>query len=404
MMRRLPSSETLDRLDHAWPVDPTADLLIDRIFEAHSVEAVSHVLHTCSAYDDVTSLTAGTCDLPPALLDQVHAYFDDARAVELPAWADEAKMADASSVFLDHEFTTCLILASASLPECYVSGDIARILSATHQLDDKVHRRIVETLRFLTIVLAPGSLTSGDREGLLTIHKVRLMHAAIRHLIRARREANLAATRHHLSERLLAGHHSDKSPINQCVMAFTLQTFSYVIVRGLTRLGVEMTPQQQNDYIHTWSVIGHFLGIDDGLLPRDVDQARELFELLKNRQSAETEHGKALQQSLLRFCAGILPWYVRSLHRQATYDLIASEDCVRLGMDQPGPFLKLWNVLPLMAARLLNRRHRTRAYDLAGIPHDCEYIARHLVSRAADLPPDQQLRGFVLPDRLRTWR
>ena len=189
-----------------------------------------------------------------------------------------------------------------------------------------------------------------------------------------------------------------------CVMALTLQTFGYVIVRGLTQLGVEMTAEQQNDYIHTWSVIGHFLGIDDSLLPSDVDQARDLFELLKMRQRAETEHGKVLQESLLRFCASVLPWYVRSLHRQATYDLMDGEDCVRLGMDRPGPFLKLWNVLPLLAARLLNRRHRTRAYDLRGIPHDCEYIARHLVSRAADLPPDQHLRGFVLPDRLKPWK
>ena len=216
MMRRLPTSETLDRLEHAWPVDPLADPLIDRIFETHSVKAVSQVLHTCSAYDDVTTLSADTCDLPTALLDEIHAYFDDARAVDLPTWADEAKISDASSVFLDHEFTTCLILASASLPECYVSSDIARVLAATHQLDDRVHRRIVETLRFLTIIMAPGSLTSGRREGLLTIHKVRLMHAAIRHLVRARREAGLAATAHHLSERLISGHHNDKSPINQC--------------------------------------------------------------------------------------------------------------------------------------------------------------------------------------------
>ncbi len=401
-MQHLPTTETLDRLEQAWPVDPMADALITRIFETHSLRAVSHILQTCAGYGDITRLTVNTCDLPTPLLSELHAYFEDARAARLPAWADQARLDDAAAVFQEHQFTTYVVMAGASLPECYISRDIASILGVTHRLEDDAHRRIVETLQFLILVMSPGSLTGPERSGVLGIHKIRLMHAAIRHLIRARQGAEQAEPGHHLAQRLAGGRYGDTSPINQCVMALTLQTFSYVIVRGLTQLGVELSQEQQDDYVHTWSVVGHLLGVDDDLLPRDVEQAGALFALLKDRQRAQTAHGEQLEQALLRFTESLLPWYLRSIPRQITFDLMGAEDCELLGMGKAGKITRLWNVLPLQLAHLLNRQHRIPIAGQARLPHACEYVARHLLVRLAALSASDQGRAFELPDHLRT--
>lgn len=402
MMQHLPTAETLDQLEHVWPVDSMADALITRIFETHSLRAVSHILQTCAGYSDITRLSAETCDLPAPLLAELHAYFENANAAQLPSWADTARIDDAADVFREHQFTTYVVMAGAALPECYISRDIASILGVTHRLDDDAHRRIIETLQFYIVIMTPGSLTGTERWGVLDIHKIRLMHAAIRHLIRKRQAADAATSHHHLAKRLVSGSYGETSPINQCVMALTLLSFSYVIVRGLMQLGVDLTKQQQDDYIHTWSVVGHLLGIDDDLLPNDIEQARDLFALLKQRQRAQTEHGSQLERSLLRFTESLLPWYLRSIPRQLTFDLMGEEDCAFLGLGKANRMARLWNVLPLQLAHLLNRRYRLPIAGQSRHPHACEYVARHLLSKLAALPPSENGRAFELPDHLTT--
>lgn len=408
MMRELPTAATLDRLECEWPVDPKADALVAEMFEEHGLEAVSGLLQTLVDNDSVKHLSAETTSLSPRLLADVQDYLDDVGKLRLPAWADPERIDRSVNLFMQHGLASYMVLACSSLSECYLSRDIAMVLGATHRLDNDGHRRLIETSQFVLEVMKPGGLTSPTGDGLLVIHKVRLIHATVRHLVRERAQHQHQAhdrdhLGHRLAHRLAAGTYSERSPNNQTLLALTLQTFGYVILRGLNTLDVELTDEQQGDFIHTWSVVGHFLGIQDDLLPSDFAQARDLFELLKARQRAATPDGELLQASLLKYAAKLLPWYLRRLPRHLTCDLMSEADCAALGIKQPNWLGRLINAIPLWLARRLNRRYRILSRLDPSVQDTWEYLARRLLGRISSLPPSDQGRVYALPDHLYRW-
>ena len=124
--------------------------------------------------------------------------------------------------------------------------------------------------------------------------QVRLMHAAIRHLILTPPSAAPRAVAASAIGQTLIAMEWDPSlgsPVNQEELAWTLLTFSYCVVRGLEQLGGVLTDAKKDAYIHLWSVVGHVLGIDPRLLPADFAEAQALFERLAPRVSRDTPMG-----------------------------------------------------------------------------------------------------------------
>ena len=74
-------------------------------------------------------------------------------------------------------------LACASLPACYAARRGVQLLSLTARLQSDPVRRIGETAQLTLDGMAPGGLVPGGR-GVRDAQKVRLMHAAVRHLVR----------------------------------------------------------------------------------------------------------------------------------------------------------------------------------------------------------------------------
>jgi len=104
-----------------------------------------------------------------------------------------------------------------------------------------------------------------DGKGRRTIQRVRLMHAAVRHLIRARNEQTPGMWHPDLG-----------TPINQEDLAGTLLAFSYVVADPICRLGVRVPAEDVDAYLHLWNVMGHLLGVRDELFVRDVADAAAL--------------------------------------------------------------------------------------------------------------------------------
>ena len=335
----------------------------------------------------------------------MHGYLADVQKLEMPAWADAKRIEDTIEMFMQHGLSAYMVLTCSSLPECYISRDIARVLSITQRLNEDGHRRLVETSQFVLKIMTPGGLTSAEGEGLLVVHKIRLIHATVRHLIhRQDQQQHRDHAQHDIDQRdfgyqIAAGSYSDRSPISQADLALTLQTFGYVILRGMKTVGVELTDQQRDDFIHTWSVIGHFLGIRDELLPSNFEDARALFELIKQRQRAATPEGKELLASLVKFTGKMLPWFLRRIPRKMVADLMSEEDCVALGMKRPGWFGKLIDLLPLLFIRRRNRQYRSIAWCLPSAPDVWEFVARRLLEGISSLPPSEQMRIYSLPER-----
>ena len=107
------------------------------------------------------------------------------------------------------------------------------MLHLTAQLDTNTRRRVMETGQFLFDVLSVGSLGENGK-GRRTIQKVRLMHAAVRRLIKERTKQQPDLW------------DSDwGTPINQEDLAGTLLAFWYVVADPMRRLGVHVPPRRQ---------------------------------------------------------------------------------------------------------------------------------------------------------------
>jgi hypothetical protein len=196
-----------------------------------------------------------------------------------------------------------------------VVPDLAAVLHATGQLEDRAEHRIRTTGAMIFPVMMTGGLTMPAGSGIAQILKVRLIHAMVRNLIlraspqaavtafRAASDAEaavlippLAAIRPEDSmQRSLHVHGWDirncALPNNQEELAYTLLTFSYVFLRAMQRLGIGFTPAQEEDYLHAWNVAGHFLGIRRELMVDTMEDAAALFARMQARGRADWASG-----------------------------------------------------------------------------------------------------------------
>src|SRR6185295_10067178 len=233
--------------------DPLADGVIDELFADGQVAAVNKLLGTLGRMvDPVPAL------LPP----KTHAYFE--QTAVLPTWADPARIKVAQDLFVRCGWGAGAVLFCSSLPQCYAFPEGARVLLYTQGTSRHAWRRIIETGQLVFDVAAEGGLEP-QGTGLRSAQKVRLMHAAIRHLVEAQTSWNPRWG----------------VPINQVQLAGTLLSFSCVVVDGLRRLGLDVDDDEAEAWVHLWNVVGHVLGIRGDLLPRDLRDGEALFDVLR---------------------------------------------------------------------------------------------------------------------------
>jgi hypothetical protein len=235
-------------------------------------------------------------------------------AQPLPPWADADRIARAEQTFMDYGALSVTMLFCASLPECYVVPDLAAVLHATGQLEDRADHRIRTTGAMIFPVMMTGGLTLPQGSGIAQILKVRLIHAMVRNLIlrgsptdavAALRSASAAqgavlipplaqAQAGDSMGHALHVHGWDLKacalPNNQEELAYTLLTFSYVFLRAMRRLGIAFTTSQEEDYLHAWNVAGYFLGIRRELMVDTMDQAAALFARMQARGRADVKN------------------------------------------------------------------------------------------------------------------
>ena len=219
---------------------------------------------------------------------------------------------------MDYGFLCAGVLYTSGLPTSYASRGIAAVLATTLRLEqrDLIFRRLIETGQFVFNVSDRGGMRV-EGVGVRTTQQVRLMHAAIRHLILTPPRAP-APGAPSLGRTLLAMQWDPALgvPINQQELAWTLLTFSFSVLRALEQFGAVLTVEQKDAYIHLWSVVGHVLGVDGRLLCADFAEARALFERLEPRVTGNTPQGRGLITSLVDFTQPVLyPSFVRALIR-----------------------------------------------------------------------------------------
>ena len=261
------SDEFLDRMRETG--DDPADRAIQAVFAHNEVETVQRFLHTLRRNDDRVPDT-----LPAELRDCL---------LSVP----EISVADASIIIEGEEFFArygpeiLVILACCALPASYAARKGVQVLHRTGFLEERPNRRLFQTAQMVIDVMTPGGLGPKGR-GRATVQKVRLMHAAIRHLIRSKHGWDAALG----------------VPINQEDLAGTLMTFTTVVLGGLAKLKVDVSARQAHAYFAVWQAIGRLVGIREDLIP-DIRDAPELTEIIQRRQIQPSPEGQAMTQALL---------------------------------------------------------------------------------------------------------
>lgn len=277
--------------------DPMADATVAKIITSGYEKQINQVFMTLVKNDSFNSTTFSAFD--QELTSILNQYFDQSR--HLPEWADSDLINTGEKIFSLYGPEIFMLLNVSSLPLCYTCGKGAKVLYGTgrllsHNKDmDPLARRLMETAQMIVDVMSPGGLAPEGR-GVVTIQKVRLIHASIRYYLKLGQYNNTPWNVTEFGE-----------PINQEDLAGTLMSFGPVILAGLKHLDIQLTVAESDAYMHCWKVVGYLMGIDEKLLPDSYEEGFGLAAKILQHQAVESDEGKALTESCIGFINYIMP-------------------------------------------------------------------------------------------------
>jgi len=226
----------------------------------------------------LTWLNNTQADCPQSVQPIVEKYFSE---VQIPAWADRNRMLKANAFFSKHENLILYLLGVLSLPYCYAARNGVQVLFFSKRLEKDTFRRLQETALF--VINANTYSIENETEWKKNILKIRLLHALMRIFV------------------LKSNKWQDKwgKPINQEDMAGTNLSFSYIVLRGMRKLGFSFSAKEAEDFLHLWNVIGYLLGVQETLLPNTMQEAFWLDKQISEKEFAPSNEGKILCKALI---------------------------------------------------------------------------------------------------------
>ncbi|UJP64193.1 oxygenase MpaB family protein [Mongoliitalea daihaiensis] len=198
---------------------------------------------------------------------------------------DQKKIIRAQNFFDKQGNDYLSLLGLYSLPYCYAFADGAQVLVRSKRIMDEVGQRLLETALFLLDSFKPGTFLQVN-ESLLTLAKVRLIHAFSRYFVQTyakdwQKEWGM--------------------PINQEDLIGTNLAFSVLVIRGLDKLGKFPGTETYEAILYYWKVIGEYLGLEVEHWPETAKEAFELERLIRKRHLRQSEAGLRLINSLIAY-------------------------------------------------------------------------------------------------------
>jgi len=253
--------------------DPLADRAVTFMFESGQAKKFREITRLLEHND---------YDIPTDWPAEIQEFLIQSR--QLPDWADEKKIKEGQAFFKKHASSLILMLGLMSLPYDYAAANGAQVLLMSDRLRYDAGKRLVETVKYVFDVGTAGGFEKGGK-AIASAQKVRLIHAAIRYHIRK----------------------SDKwqqqwgEPVNQEDMAGTNLSMSLIPVRGMRKLGIEVSRDTCMAYVHLWNVASYIMGVNEKLLPDTSKEAFALDKAITERQFRKSEAGVTLTASLLAY-------------------------------------------------------------------------------------------------------
>ncbi|KAG0232724.1 hypothetical protein BGW41_001735 [Actinomortierella wolfii] len=213
--------------------------------------------------------------------------------LKVPDWVDWKKIERGQLVYWRY----CLFISHALLHFSLAGGfnapKISKVLTSTGYLaGNKTKYRVLETGQFVVDVMhSSGYLMPETGLAWKSIIQVRLLHAQVRQKLS---RLSRAHSKYYSIEEYGV-------PINQEDLAGTLYSFSVAMWKVMQeRMGVNMTPEECDDYLHVWRYIGYMMGVDPDFDPANsVERAEAILESIVMHVIDPTQSGGQL-------CAGLL--------------------------------------------------------------------------------------------------
>ena len=183
------------------------------------------------------------------------------------------------------------MLGLYSLPYCYAFADGAQVLVRSKRILENIGERLGETSSFLMDIFQPGAFFQKEK-AFLTCAKVRLIHSFSRYFV---------------STYATDWKEEFGRPVNQEDMIGTNLAFSFIVLRGLTKLGFQPSETEYQDVLAYWKWIGELMGIDVTFWPDTPKEAFELDRLIRRRQLKSSEAGRKLIDALIGFYKKSIP-------------------------------------------------------------------------------------------------
>lgn len=187
----------------------------------------------------------------------------------------------ASDFFSRHQQSIGVILGCYSLPYCYLGANGVKVLGYSGRIKSDTYNRLKETGNFLRKTM---NYDHWESKNVLTLLlKVRLLHAFWRIMLL----------------------NSDKwdlkwgVPVNQEDMLGTNLSFSFIVLRGLKKLGFVIDEVYEKAYLNHWAAVGYVMGIKPELTITTMKEAIKADKKIAASQFEPSDLGKELTESLM---------------------------------------------------------------------------------------------------------
>jgi len=285
-----------------------------------------------------------------------------------PTWVDRNLIEDGVQFIHSTGRAATDVLRDMALMGGYLMVAFNKTLILTGELEKGAAPRLASTAQWWLKVVNPNANCAGGPGALATL-RVRWMHALVRHQLRnsPQWDSNQWGL-----------------PINQVDMAATYLGFSAVMLLGLRKMGIVVTPHNSRAVMQLWKLIGWQMGVREEWLVDTEQQA-----LVKLRQFLfthsppdESTHRLASAlagEPLSRNYASLQTLrkhYAHQKHLSSSWYLLGPRMFHKLGLRAPfGPFIALLAVPARVAHHALGRiipgqwarliRHGRKAQEIA---------------------------------------
>jgi hypothetical protein len=172
---------------------------------------------------------------------------------------------------------------------------------------------------------------------------------------------------------------ADGVPINQEDLLATLLTFTVVVLRALDRMGIEVSAEEQEAYLHLWAVTGDLLGVTQARRlcePQSVDRLTTDLQESLQRPSAD---GAFLMAVLLDEMEFAMPLGLLRVPRTIVRFLVGDRVADMLAV----PSSAWWSPALAVAAGLNRRLNRFPAFRRINV-FPAKVVGRRMIQHWID--------------------